>query len=362
MPAFAGPQDIAWNGSSPVVVSTIIVFVVIIAVLIVWAVIIQEKHRREKLKEFSEQKFKSLAGQFGLNSGELFELHRLVKAVTPVSPEAVFSSVSIFEEAVDKECQNIVKKWGTTAKADSAVLPLRTIRNKIGYNHLPFEVPLASTRNVEIGQFIALSLPGTQKVAVEQAVASINGELELVVKYPVGEELFKIDTLREITVNFTRNGDGYYTVMMKVISIDLAKGKVVLGHSIDMDRNQLRKHVRMIVNLPLKCRVINRSSRDRLPAPGQMVEESILIDIGGGGLAFISEQELDPDDTVSLVFALSRKTYAIKGSIVAVIPQEGNRGVKFKHRVAFKAVDQSDVEHIVKYIFSKQREQLALLR
>lgn len=358
----ARPEDIVWGGSSPIVVAIIIAGGIIIVVGIVWAIVYQENERQKKIREFSEMKFRSMCHQYGLSSNEIFELHRMVRSVLKGNPDGVFSSISVFEEAVHKECVAIAKKWGVTSKAENATLAITTIRNKIGYNHLPFEIPLASTRNIEIGQFIAVSLPGTGKVAIEQAVASENSELSFVLKYPVGEEKYSISSLKEVTINLTRNGDGYYTILAEVLDISVAEGKIVLGHTIELDRNQLRKHVRMIVNLPVKCRIVHRVAKGAMPAVGQFVDEPVMIDIGGGGIAFVSEQELDPEDMVSLSFTLSKKTYAIKGVVVAVIPQEGNRGVRYKHRVAFKDTQQNDVESIVKYIFEKQREQLAMLK
>jgi hypothetical protein len=207
-----------------------------------------------------------------------------------------------------------------------------------------------------------VSLPGTSKVAVEQAVVSENTELSLTIKYPVGEEKYSIEALKEVTINLTRNGDGYYTILTEVLEVNLIEGKIVLGHTVELDRNQLRKHVRMIVSLPVKCRVIHRGAQGVMPTVGQFVQDPIMIDIGGGGVAFVSEEELDPEDLISLSFTLIKKSYSIKGVVVAVIPQEGNRGMRYKHRVAFKDTQQSDVESIVKYIFEKQREQLAMLK
>lgn len=347
--------------ASPLVMWGVVVFGIVLVGVIAYVGVRQHRARNEKLREHADRNFNALARQHGLNDAEVTELRRLLKPIVPSQPDAVFSSLAVFEDAVELECKKIRNKWGLNAKAENATLTLHTLRNKIGYNNIAYEQPIASTRNVDIGQFIAITTPDTDLPIVEQAVVSENTELTFTVYYPVGEEKRSTATTKTPNANFTRNGDGLYTAQLSMVDAFPSDGKIVFEHTRDISRNQMRKYVRMVVDIPLKCRVLRRTDRSKLPATGQFLESTTIVDIGGGGVAFIAEVDLDPEDVISLVFAINKRKFAVKGLVIAVSEQEGRKGTRYKHRVAFTDIDKSDVERIVKFIFQRQREQVQML-
>lgn len=329
--------------------------------VVVYIGIKQHRERKAKVREHAERNFNSLARQHGLNDAEISELKRLLKPIIPHQPDAVFNSLAIFEDAVELECKKIRNKWGLNAKAENATLTLHTLRNKIGYSNIAYEQPIASTRNLDIGQFIAISTPDTGLPIVEQAVVSEITELTFAVYYPIGDEKRPTNISKNPKVSFTRNGDGLYDAQLALVEALPSDGKIIFEHTRDISRNQMRKYVRMVVDIPLKCRVLRRVDRSKLPAAGQFIEEATIVDIGGGGVAFVAEVELDPEDVISLVFAINKRKFAVKGLVIAVSEQEGRKGVRYKHRIAFTDIDKSDVERIVKFIFQRQREQVQML-
>lgn len=347
--------------ASPLVVAGVVVVFLSLLAWIVYLAIKQHKERRAKLREHAERNFTSQARQHGLNDAEISELKRLIKPIVPQQPDAVFSSLAVFEDAVEIECKKIRQKWGLTAKAENATLTLHTLRNKIGYSNIAYEQPIASTRNMDIGQFVAISMPESGLPIVEQAVVSENTELTFTVYYPVGDEKRNLDSSKTPKVDFTRNGDGLYTAHLSVVAVYPSDGKLIFEHTRDLARNQMRKYVRMVVDIPLKCRILRRTDRSKLPATGQFLESSTIVDIGGGGVAFVATVELDPQDVISLVFAINKRKFAVRGVVIAVSEQEGRRGTRYKHRVAFTDIEKGDVERIVKFIFQRQREQVQML-
>lgn len=349
------------KSESPLVVGLVITGFVLIIGGIAWVAVKQHRQRNAKVREHAERNFNSLARQHGLNDAEISELIRLLKPIIPHQPDAVFNSLAIFEDAVELECKKIRQKWGLNAKAENATLTLHTLRNKVGYSNIAYEQPIASTRNLDIGQFIAITTPDTGLPIVEQAVVSEITELTFTVYYPIGDEKRPSNTSKNPKVSFTRNGDGLYDAQLTLVEAFPSDGKIIFEHTRDISRNQMRKYVRMVVDIPLKCRVLRRTDRSKLPAAGQFIEDATIVDIGGGGVAFIAQVELDPEDVISLVFAINKRKFAVKGLVIAVSEQEGRKGVRYKHRIAFTDIDKGDVERIVKFIFQRQREQVQML-
>ncbi|ERP30912.1 flagellar brake protein [Chitinivibrio alkaliphilus] len=353
--------DFQIPGASPV---TIAVFITILTLLLLSVLILAVRHERmkhKKMRTFAERNFLATAKKYSLDAGELSELRRLALRVSQSNYPAIFQSLEFFEEAVDQECQEVRKKWGLTPKAENATLLMHTIRTKLGNDHVAYEQPVVSTRNLERGQFISLSHPETDEVLLEQAVFSGGNELTFSVYYRAGTERKDLRQEKTVRIEFTRNGDGAYTAEVLVVKATPSEGHLVLEHTAKLSRNQLRKHVRMTVDIPVKCRVIRRADRESPPMVGKLMEETRAVDIGGGGMAFLSTQSLDPDDVISLIFTLNKRKFAIKAQVISVSEQEGKRQMNYKHRVCFSDIDEADVESIVKYIFQKQREQVQFL-
>ncbi|MGM0443582.1 MAG: flagellar brake protein [Fibrobacterota bacterium] len=353
--------DFAIPSASPVAVAVFIAIISAMALVIIWLFIRQEREKHKKITAYAERAFQSSAEKYGLNTGEVAELRRIAAGAVSKDYNAVFTSLEVFETAVDQECTRIRKKWGLNAKAENATMLIHTIRTKLGNDNIPFEQPIVSTRNVNRGQFIAVSDPDRGFDIVEQAVFSGGNELTFSLYYKPGTERKSAQGVKNMQIDFTRNGDGSYTATVPVVSVHPSDGHIVLEHTASLERNQLRKHLRMIVDIEFKCRVIRRSVKERPPFVGKLLENTRIVDISGGGAAFLSTQSLDPGDLISLMFKMGGRKFALKGRVIAVGEQEGKVVVNYKHRVAFTDVDNSDVDFIVKYIFQKQREQVQFI-
>jgi c-di-GMP-binding flagellar brake protein YcgR len=112
--------------------------------------------------------------------------------------------------------------------------------------------------------------------------------------------------------------------------------------------------------MPLQCRIIKRTDEKTKPSAGEFLKGATLLDISGGGLAFMSKISLSVDDIALFSFVLQKQKMIVKGKIVAILQQDGKSGIYFKHRVAFYSAKPADTERIVKFIYEKQRERMQL--
>lgn len=93
--------------------------------------------------------------------------------------------------------------------------------------------------------------------------------------------------------------------------------------------------------------------------PGLPLKRSVIVDISGGGLRFMSDQRYEPESliycTYNLLMGGKSKEYEIVGKILSVKELENKRGT-FEHRVQYINLDVVDREEIIKYIFEEERK------
>lgn len=94
--------------------------------------------------------------------------------------------------------------------------------------------------------------------------------------------------------------------------------------------------------------------------PGLPLKQSIIVDISGGGLRFVSEQMYELDSLIYCSYHLvrggERKKFEVIGKVLAV-KELGNRRGTFEHRVQYYNLDKDTRENIIKFIFEEERKE-----
>lgn len=93
--------------------------------------------------------------------------------------------------------------------------------------------------------------------------------------------------------------------------------------------------------------------------PGLPLKRSVIVDISGGGLRFMSDQRYEPGSLVYCSYYLlksgQKKRYEIVGKVLAVKQLENKPGT-YEHRVEYYNLDVNVREEIIKYIFEEERK------
>lgn len=93
--------------------------------------------------------------------------------------------------------------------------------------------------------------------------------------------------------------------------------------------------------------------------PGLPLKQSVIVDISGGGLRFISTQNYEPGSLIYCSYHLlkgsERKKYEVIGKVLSVKELEKREGT-FEHRVQYYDMDTETREEIIKYIFEEERK------
>ena len=93
--------------------------------------------------------------------------------------------------------------------------------------------------------------------------------------------------------------------------------------------------------------------------PGLPLKQSVVVDISGGGLRFLSGQRYEPGSMLYINYYLLKngesKLYEIIGKVLSVKELE-NRPDTYEHRVQYYGMDGKTREEIIKYIFEEERK------
>ena len=94
--------------------------------------------------------------------------------------------------------------------------------------------------------------------------------------------------------------------------------------------------------------------------PGLPLKHSVIVDISGGGLRFMSSQKYDVGSLIYCSYALEQngqcKTYEVVGKVLAANELENRPGI-FEHRVQYYDIENEVREEIIRFIFEEERRE-----
>lgn len=95
--------------------------------------------------------------------------------------------------------------------------------------------------------------------------------------------------------------------------------------------------------------------------PGLPLKRSVIVDISGGGLRFMSDQQYEPESLIyckyHLVSESENTECEIVGKILSARELENKKGT-YEHRVQYVNMGAGEREKIIKYIFEEERKNL----
>lgn len=95
--------------------------------------------------------------------------------------------------------------------------------------------------------------------------------------------------------------------------------------------------------------------------PGLPLKRSVIVDISGGGIRFLSSHPYEPGSLIyisyNLVVAGNMKEYELVGKVLSSRKVDDRKG-SYEHRVQYVDIDADVREEIIKYIFEEERKHM----
>jgi len=321
-------------------VDTIIVFILILAVLILSLILIgllREYLRTKKLREY----FFKEAYERGLSEKETQILWEYSIKLGR-DPFLALEFKAPFEKVVDLYLK-------TDPNADEKLI--QNMRSKLGFDYVPYFVPLVSTKDIELFQPAKLYTPTKESFEV----ALFDKDEKFMFWAVIDKKGIPNLVGQKVTISFVRKGDGIYKFEGIVEEMFTENGKTILKipHTFELTRYQRREYTRVEVEIPVKVRV--QIGEEIKWLKGEIVDIS-----AGGAKVCISlsdyQTELQPMTNLTLSFVLAGKQFNLNATVVNVYPRRHTTcyGVKFEK---IKPEEQKFIHDFVK----KEQQKLAQL-
>lgn len=234
------------------------------------------------------------------------------------------------------------------------------------------------SKYVEPGDKLELVLvehrPGTNEEAAKRVYTSkvndILSEDQLEIMMPMEKTkliLLPVDTEYDMAIYtdhglyqcFVRVVDRYKSDNMYLLVVELTS---------NLRKNQRREYYRFSCALEMCSRNLEEEEIQAVESrelfelvPGLPLKRSVIVDISGGGLRFVSNQKYEPESLIYCSYHLvvdgSKRLYEVVGKVLGSKEVENRKGV-FEHRVQYVNISESVREQIIKYIFQEERKNM----
>lgn len=118
---------------------------------------------------------------------------------------------------------------------------------------------------------------------------------------------------------------------------------------------QRREFFRFTCLLPAKFALFNNNDENADDKGSEQVFNGIIKDLGGGGIRFVTNQDLEEKSKIKCVIVLDNDVFVVLGKILykQYFPKSN---YKYQYRVEFVGMINTEQEKIVQYIFDQQRK------
>ena len=350
------PENQMFHGAYRV---TLIVLLSVIALaLLVLVPVVASRRRFHRKKEQYKMLFSDVALHFDLSYLQLQKIKALMPQNSEFPPTLIFYSLQIFEKCLNEHIKQLVASGASAADKDQETRILSDIRAKLGFYQLDSVHPIASSRNISIGQ--AGAIMGSHRFIpiIEHAVVVDNNEFILSLKYDSPEDMSDKLGSDPLTFVFARYDDAVYKVPLKVV--EFTKTIVQSQHSVEIKRKQLRHYERVETKIHVSIDLVSNDESEKPRAPEYAKKASgTILDLSGGGLCFISQEQMRIGDDITLSFKLplsGETAMHFLGQVkdVQMVMDQGK--TSYKHQIQFLDLQPSRVAQMEHYVNERKSQ------
>lgn len=295
----------------------------------------------------ARKEFEVIGKQMGLNEEEISLLYKCASALE--EPNKVFHSKYIFEKCA-----------GKLVKESSDNIPIIvSVRKKLKFEHLPWFLPLATTRDIELYQTGFISYKGKSYSAAVWEKTEEDLKIAILDRIPESPQ-----PSEKVRFSFLREDDGRYYFEAEVLNTYLEDEKVILviPHTEKLGKVQLRESIRWKVSTPARVFFFNRKLKaEELSLieelPNESFVEGTIENISTGGVMVCFKRSISAREGDNLLLEFEWKGRLFKNILAEIrhITSSTDRtclGLKFLN------LKKAYEEIIKRFIAEEQREVL----
>ena len=191
---------------------------------------------------------------------------------------------------------------------------IQDMRMKLGFDYVPYFVPLTSTKDIELFQTAKLNLTDRKRYEI----ALFDKDERFMYWTLLESPSIKHDlTGIEVKISFIRKGDGIYTFKETIRKTTKEGEKLILHipHTFELTRYQRREYPRVEVELPVSVGIYDKKTGKINWISGEIVD----ISAGGAKICIpVTESKTDLSGTtdITLRFKLNGHEFNLKAIVV----------------------------------------------
>lgn len=200
-------------------------------------------YRRDNEDMFGTVAFNEKVKRFAFTDKEKRTLEKMIRTSSFENKDAVLNSSGLFEAAVT----NFYEYRDVFKIRDETVDAVESLRKKMDFTAANPQTQVCSTRQFCVGDRIDLLLEDGQVFKHSEIIHRSEKEWFISYDESRGSALSFIG--KEVVVRWTRPDDAVYSAKLQVRSC--LPGQLILPHSSNLDKKQLRRWVRELVSFPV---------------------------------------------------------------------------------------------------------------
>ena len=257
----------------------------LVLVLLVLIEIHRINYRRENEVMFGTKAFDDKVEAIGFTDKEKRTLDKIIRYSSFENKDAVLNSSRHFEVAVSNfyDIRNVFDVRDETLDA------VASLRKKLNFTASNPLSEIFSTRQFNVGDRIDLLLENGLRIKYSEILKRT--EKNWTISYDMTDDKAAVTLNKMIKARWTRPDDAIYTAVLPVRFT--APGRLVLLHSSNLDKRQLRRWVRKLVAFPVKA-IFDDGS----------IVGGTLIDLSAGGIMIGLPTECYPGQHLRIQFEL----------------------------------------------------------
>jgi len=143
---------------------------------------------------------------------------------------------------------------------------------------------------------------------------------------------------------------------------------LLMGLTSNLRKFQRREYYRLSCALEMGARTLEKEEKEAMDknkdadlflAPGLPLKRSVVVDISGGGIRFISSFKYEPESHIMCRYSLfidgNTKEYTLICKVLSSRELDNRPGV-FEHRAQYVDIDTAEREEIIRFIFEEERK------
>jgi len=285
----------------------------------------------------------------------------LLHKYTNHAPLQVLHHHRQYEEFVDHVLSNQPEELNFI-ELDTLGELLRLVRSSLGLDFVPTGQRIHSTRELHLGQHIAL-IPLTQDHSEwgQCKVSAINDAF-FCVSLKGRNNPDKLTKQKRLAFSMWREDDARYTFSTTIAKTNPSAGEVVLHHTNEFDRIQSRAHFRIRFRKEILIEVLSVQDSSSFAA---LISSKVIrkcqgetYSLSAGGISFVIDLIVDPGNMIRIHLPLLEDTNPL--SLDARVVGCSEMGTtKYLVRCAFVGISDNAQETISQFVLQRQQEQRA---